>query len=112
MICNMPQRSEFSLRVISGSVNLSFFLVTHNGQTVGKYILLTICFYYDIRSWSGREDSNLRPPAPKAGALPDCATPRLLYYNMLAKLLSRYPALMCSRVTPGVTSDKVRNADT
>ena len=26
--------------------------------------------------WSGREDSNLRPPAPKAGALPSCATPR------------------------------------
>src|SRR5688500_18842603 len=26
--------------------------------------------------WSGREDSDLRPPAPKAGALPDCATPR------------------------------------
>ena len=25
---------------------------------------------------SGREDLNLRPPAPKAGALPDCATPR------------------------------------
>jgi integrase len=29
-------------------------------------------------NWSGREDSNLRPPAPKAGALPGCATPRLL----------------------------------
>ncbi len=29
------------------------------------------CYY-----WSGREDLNLRPPAPKAGALPDCATPR------------------------------------
>src|SRR5438093_2095322 len=28
------------------------------------------------RIWSGREDLNLRPPAPKAGALPDCATPR------------------------------------
>ena len=26
--------------------------------------------------WSGREDLNLRHPAPKAGALPDCATPR------------------------------------
>src|SRR5438132_7760929 len=25
---------------------------------------------------SGRDDSNLRPPAPKAGALPGCATPR------------------------------------
>jgi 4-amino-4-deoxy-L-arabinose transferase-like glycosyltransferase len=26
--------------------------------------------------WSGRPDSNGRPPAPKAGALPGCATPR------------------------------------
>ena len=26
---------------------------------------------------SGRLDSNQRPPAPKAGALPDCATPRM-----------------------------------
>ena len=33
---------------------------------------------------SGRPDSNWRPPAPKAGALPDCATPRkLLKDNML-----------------------------
>jgi hypothetical protein len=29
-----------------------------------------------LRNWSGRKDSNLRPPAPHAGALPDCATPR------------------------------------
>ncbi len=28
------------------------------------------------RGWSGRLDSNQRPPAPKAGALPGCATPR------------------------------------
>jgi hypothetical protein len=28
------------------------------------------------RPWSGRQDLNLRPPAPKAGALPNCATPR------------------------------------
>jgi hypothetical protein len=28
------------------------------------------------RRWSGREDLNLRLPAPKAGALPGCATPR------------------------------------
>ena len=25
--------------------------------------------------WSGRQDSNLRPPQPHCGALPDCATP-------------------------------------
>src|SRR5258708_23313194 len=29
-----------------------------------------------VIDWSGREDLNLRPPAPKAGALPGCATPR------------------------------------
>ena len=28
------------------------------------------------RTWSGRPDSNRRPPAPKAGALPNCATAR------------------------------------
>lgn len=28
------------------------------------------------REWSEREDSNLRPPAPEAGALPGCATLR------------------------------------
>ena len=27
-------------------------------------------------SWSGRQDSNLRPPVPQTGALPGCATPR------------------------------------
>ena len=32
------------------------------------------------REWSGREDLNLRPPAPKAGALPGCATPRLFCF--------------------------------
>ena len=29
-----------------------------------------------IETWSGRKDSNLRPPGPKPGALPGCATPR------------------------------------
>src|ERR1700732_3370754 len=28
------------------------------------------------KDWSGRPDLNRRPPAPKAGALPGCATPR------------------------------------
>ena len=30
----------------------------------------------DLQSWSGREDLNLRHSAPKADALPGCATPR------------------------------------
>ena len=28
---------------------------------------------------SGHQDSNLGPPAPKAGALPGCATPRIYF---------------------------------
>ena len=31
------------------------------------------------QEWSGRRDSNPRPSAPKADALPDCATPRNLF---------------------------------
>ncbi len=31
---------------------------------------------YARKIWSGRQDSNLRHPAPKAGALPNCATSR------------------------------------
>ena len=33
------------------------------------------CNIYKLR-WSGRRDLNPRPSAPKADALPDCATPR------------------------------------
>ena len=29
-----------------------------------------------FEKWSGREDSNLRPPRPERGALPGCATSR------------------------------------
>lgn|GEM_PF-1478548 len=29
---------------------------------------------------SGRQDSNLRPPGPKPGALPACATSRIRYF--------------------------------
>src|SRR5947209_20067692 len=39
------------------------------------------------QEWSGRRDSNPRPSAPKADALPGCATPRLcsrLYPTLLA----------------------------
>ena len=35
---------------------------------------------FKSEDWSGREDLNLRLPAPKAGALPGCATPRSVSY--------------------------------
>ena len=35
------------------------------------------------------QDSNLRPPAPKAGALPDCANIRLFIYYTVARAKSK-----------------------
>jgi hypothetical protein len=35
-------------------------------------------------AWSGRKDLNLRPLAPHASTLPDCATPRLDWHNSLS----------------------------
>ena len=39
----------------------------------------------DLVIWSGREDSNLRPPEPHSGALPDCATPRPIRAGQLRR---------------------------
>ena len=41
-----------------------------------------------LQNWSGRRDSNSRPSAPKADALPGCATPRKAQH---------YTAKPCSR---------------
>ena len=35
--------------------------------------------------WSGRQDLNLRPPDPKSGALPNCATSRCPVHLSIAK---------------------------
>lgn len=32
--------------------------------------------YTRKQKWSEQQDSNLRPPGPKPGALPNCAMPR------------------------------------
>ena len=54
----------------------------------GKSCPIHCDLYVTYRSgkWSGRLDSNQRPPAPKAGALPGCATPRLELVSILARL--------------------------
>ena len=43
-----------------------------------KYLIITEDYTdSEVGEWSGWRDSNSRHPAPKAGALPDCATPRI-----------------------------------
>ena len=49
--------------------------------------------------WSGREDSNFRPPAPHAGALPGCATPRLNFQLYLPWTVIRQGARKRSRIS-------------
>ncbi len=36
-----------------------------------------------MKYWSGRDDSNIRPLAPHASALPNCATARSIELNAL-----------------------------
>ena len=45
--------------------------------TLGLEGRCSIQMSYGRLIWSGWRDSNSRHPAPKADALPDCATPRL-----------------------------------
>ena len=47
-------------------------------QALSGKVLSGSPFRQPSKSQSGRQDSNLRPSAPKAPALPSCATPRLL----------------------------------
>ena len=44
-----------------------------------RVYIITVLFYrfFSLQIWSGQQDLNLRPPAPKAGALPNCAMPRI-----------------------------------
>ncbi len=50
------------------------------GKGAGQPIIPQEQFATVNVGWSGREDLNLRHPAPKAGALPGCATPRRTYH--------------------------------
>ena len=56
-------------------------------------------------SWSGMRDSNPRHPAPKAGALPDCANPRLSY-QAVSLASAHNTDRACFRQCEITTSDK------
>ena len=61
-------------RLLSGMSNLQNFELSY----FALFILSKIIGQQPT-NWSGRQDSNLRPPVPKTGALPGCATPRLAF---------------------------------
>ena len=46
----------------------------------------------NLKAWSGQQDLNLRPSAPKADALPDCAMPRRDRYARARYTLHPRPA--------------------
>ena len=48
----------------------------HRNQTPDHFLNDRIPWNEPFKKWSGQRDSNPRPSAPKADALPDCAMPR------------------------------------
>jgi hypothetical protein len=46
-----------------------------------RQVLSQLSYGPNFYKWSGRQDLNLRPPGPKPGALPSCATSRYCPYN-------------------------------
>src|ERR1039458_5826762 len=73
-------------------------------------------FWNQEEDWSGRGDLNARPPAPKAGALPGCATPRhstyliLNYFHEQCNDLSRQPCQNRAK-TPSWAGDRAKTPE-
>ena len=57
-------------------------------------------FVSNDEDWSGRPGSNRGPPAPKAGALPGCATPRLSPNTTKLPQSRRFPRVRRFRCGP------------
>ena len=55
--------------------------------------------YTRLFEWSGRQDSNLRPPGPKPGALPSWATSRFLKWRSRRESNPRSPAWQAGMLT-------------
>lgn len=67
---------SFSLSSCCDHKDFSLFRFGHCAHS--KTFDFKVFYPYCQLNWSGRQDSNLRPAASKAAALPDCATPRWL----------------------------------
>ena len=70
--------SHYNIALLSSSLQPHFFIRTtahpkHDRRTINER-LRTRSNY--SQNWSGQRDSNSRPSAPKADALPGCAMPR------------------------------------
>ena len=92
--------SKASLCTISNPVDISISLnIKVSGrqdicESASKASLCTISNPVDISislniKVSGRQDLNLRPPRPKRGALPSCATSRFTHYTFSFQFIGR-----------------------
>ena len=65
----------------------------------------TIELHPQIKKWSEQQDSNLRPPGPKPGALPNCAMPRYLPSIVTNQLNCPWETLFRYRLLLTVTTN-------
>ena len=75
-----PHMSSYTLRngIFRPSYTLVYVARRHPDPWLSSLPYTNIRGPMLVKNWSGWRDSNSRPTAPKAVALPGCATPRLL----------------------------------
>ncbi len=83
-------------RGLEGRRSIQLSYRQHVPGRCGPVSLLTTRHDLLIGAISGRPDSNWGPPAPKAGALPDCATPR---QTRTESIRQRCPSVNCLQET-------------
>ena len=66
---------------------------------------LPLSYTRKIKKWSEQQDSNLRPPGPKPGALPNCAMPRYLPSIVTNQLNCPWETLFRYRLLLTVTTN-------
>jgi hypothetical protein len=93
-------REEF--RGSGQSYKIDYGAVAGKSRCVAETINIT--FNINNLCWSGRRDSNPRPSAPKADALPGCATPRHQHRLYRESALAREAARFRGRSTLGAAT--------
>ena len=66
---------------------------------------LPLSYTRKLKKWSEQQDSNLRPPGPKPGALPNCAMPRYLLSIVVIHLNCPWETLFHYRLLLAVTTN-------
>ena len=92
---------------IRSQLNDSSYHWIVRSETLAKYLRSLMKRANFESDWSGRADLNRGPPAPKAGALPGCATPRLYSFTDSKSLPQTRPPMGLEPMIRRILRDRV-----